>query len=151
MPITREQAIEWAGSATAEGLTAVRSPRPDGRLTPEMVLHMMSVSTRVVHCFIPGGDQPPFLPCGRQAENWCRDVLRRDERKRETLINQVQDTKLAHKNGADDPMFLKTFGDESVITPRNSFVPFVRVGCIIILHHTWNVNSYFILSSCLTQ
>ncbi|ORY47569.1 hypothetical protein BCR35DRAFT_336152 [Leucosporidium creatinivorum] len=38
MPITEQQAIEWAGSATADERTALRSPRPNGRLTADIAL-----------------------------------------------------------------------------------------------------------------
>ncbi|ORY59028.1 hypothetical protein BCR35DRAFT_335126 [Leucosporidium creatinivorum] len=133
MPINEQQANEWAGSATADQLTIIKSFRRDGRVTADQCRQLMLVSTGVAHCFVAGGPQPPMfsLPWEPvQGAHWCQEVLKRDERKRQTLDGpQSKSTKLAHKNAAQDPGFLRTFGHERELNvqPLNSHVPFLRL------------------------
>lgn len=126
MTITEQQAIEWAGSATADQLTAV----PAGRLTTDMGRHMLSISTSVVHCLIPGGPQPPILPLPEtrpQPIIWCEEVLRRDAQKRQTFDGHA---KYAHTSVLGDSGFLKTFGREETLQLRSPKLPFVRVSTL---------------------
>lgn len=130
MPITEQQALDWAGSKTAYELTALPS-FPDGRLRASTCRYMISVSTAVVHCILPDAPEPPTLRPSEhlvQLEIWGGEVLRRDERKRQTLEGkEAVRTGLAHKDSAGDQPFLKTFGYEHDISPRNRGVPFLRV------------------------
>lgn len=131
MPIAQQQAIEWAGPATADQLTALRSPRPDGRLTAKMSEYMVNVSSAVVYCIIAGGPHPPIFPVpgpASQIDQWCRSTLLRDERKRETLKgSQSTKTSLANKNAAQDPTFLRTFGHQADMRIHDPNIPFLRV------------------------
>jgi len=135
MPITEQQAIEWAGSATADQLTTIQSFRPDGRLTADLCRQMMLVSTGVAHCFLARGPQPPIfnLPPGSgQEEAWCQAFLRRDERKRQTLDGtQASKTTLANKKAADDAPFFMSFGHQSDIRAWENHFPFLQVSCAL--------------------
>ncbi|ORY59018.1 hypothetical protein BCR35DRAFT_335118 [Leucosporidium creatinivorum] len=131
MPITEQQAVEWAGSVTADELTALPTSS-NGRLTLQRCHQMISVSTAVVHCLIPGGAQPPVLPLpeGRRepASTWCAHLLTRDDRKRQTLSGaRLIRTGLANTNGADDDRFLRTFGHKQEIADRGPGSPFLKI------------------------
>jgi hypothetical protein len=131
MPITQQQAAQWAGSATADQLTAIRSLRPDGRIPAGMVRHMVSISTQVVHCFVAGRAQPPILSlpdADGGASQWCQQLLQRDAVKRQTMDgDHPTRTGLAHTSSLADPILLKTFGHRGDITHRNPRIPFLRV------------------------
>lgn len=110
MTITKEQAAQWAGSATAEQLTKLPSPS-DGRLRASTCLTMLKCSTEVVHCFIEGGTEPPILPLNDSDHylyrRWCEEVLRRDARKTQTSKGDYATrTGLANRSREDDPGFL---------------------------------------------
>lgn len=132
MPITQQQAMDWTGSATADQLTApaIQSSHPDGRLTVDTCRKMISVSTAVVYCLVPGGAQPPILPLPRtsvRALAWCETLLNRNKRKEEALVKVGNRSILANRNPANDATFLKTYGHQEYITEGNTNIPYLRV------------------------
>lgn len=133
MPITVQQATEWAGSASADQISALQSARHDNRLTADVCLKMACVSTEVIHCFVPGGSRPPVLPLPADPglfhlNSWCTAILRNDDTKRESLRSTPSTkTALANKNAAQDPGFCRNYGHKEEIRPAEKHVPFLRV------------------------
>lgn len=123
MPISEQQADEWAGSATADYL----DPIPPNRIRFGTLLQMVDFSTAVIHCFVAGGPTPPILPEGltNQMLDWCGQVLHRDEGKREACILNPSNNLAFMPSGEEG--FRQSFGRANDISPRNNHVAFLRV------------------------
>lgn len=129
MAITKEQAIEWAGTKTADEITKLPL-RADGRLRRDTCLSMLQVCTSVVHCFIEGGSDPPILPLHPAQilfRRWCDDLLTRNARKTQTLQgDSFVRSGLANRKAVDDSSFLRTFSRPRSASQMNHY-PYLHV------------------------
>lgn len=123
MPISEQQAAQWAGSATADSLL----PMSQHRIRFGTLHQIVDFSTAVIHCFVEGGPTPPILPEGLtyQMLDWCGQVLERDRVKREACITNPSNN-LAFMPSSEEG-FRQSFGHASEITPRNNHMAFTRV------------------------
>lgn len=105
---------------------------------------MISVSTEVVHCFVPGGHQPPIIPVpvgDLPVHDWCEQIFKRDQGRRELWTGILTpDIDMAHRQLMVDERFLRTYeGHQADVGWRNNAIPFLRVSR---LAPTWRVIQY---------